>query len=569
MFVKRILEKKTGRTFLTIVHGYREPVTGKVKQKTIKSLGYLDELEKQFDDPINHFKEVAKQMTEEAKHASRDLTFTFPANDTIDTSFTLRKNLGFSVLSFFYHKLKIDEFFINRQRNLNIDYSLNNIFQMLVYMRILDPSSKKKSYEKMDDLFLNFDFKISDVYRALDYFKFYKEDLLLNTHEMVRSIYGRDMKNVYYDVTNYYFEINEPDEFRKKGVSKEHRPNPIVQMGLLMDNSGLPITYKLFEGNTNDCETLMPVLEDLKDDYGLKRVIVVADKGMNTGENIAYNILHKNGYIYSQTVRGANADLKQFVLDQAGYTITKDGFKIKSRIVTTYIWVTNVDNKRVKVDIDQKQVVFYSPDYAKRAQYDRQKAVDKAKKIIQVNKTTKLPLKGSFKYIESISLDKETGELKHLKNYHSINEDKIKEEMKFDGYYAIITSELKMTDEEIIEAYRGLWKIEESFKITKSELKTRPVHVSTRDHIEAHFLTCFISLLILRLLEKSINGKYSTRTLVNEMKNITGSYVAENYYMFDYFNEVVKDLGDIISIDFSKRFMTLGEIKKILASTKK
>lgn len=569
MFVKKILEKKTGRTFLTIAHGYREPGTGKVKQKTIKSLGYLDELEKDFNDPIAHFKEVAKEMTEQAKHTSRDLTFTFPANDTIDTSFTLRKNLGFSVLSFFYHQLKIDEFFINRQRNLNIDYSLNNIFQMLVYMRILDPCSKKQSYEKMDSLFLNFDFAISDVYRALDYFKFYKDDLLLNTHEMVRSIYGRDMKNVYYDVTNYYFEINEPDELRKKGVSKEHRPNPIVQMGLLMDNSGLPITYKLFEGNANDCETLMPVLEDLKDDYGLKRVIVVADKGMNTGENIAYNILHKNGYIYSQTVRGANADLKEFVLDQSGYTITKDGFKIKSRVVTTHIWVTNVDNKRVKVDIDQKQVVFYSPDYAKRAQYDRQKAIEKAKKIIQVNKTAKLPLKGSFKYIESISLDKETGELKNLKNYHSIDEDKIKEEMKFDGYYSIVTSELKMSDNDIIDAYRGLWKIEESFKITKSELKTRPVHVSTKDHIEAHFLTCFISLLILRLLEMSTEGKYSTRTLVNEMKNIAGSYVAENYYMFDYFNEVVKDLGDIISIDFSKRFMTLGDIKKILASTKK
>ena len=227
MFVKKILEKRTGRTFLTIVHGYREPGTGKVKQKTIKSLGYLDELEKSFNDPINHFKEVAKQMTEEAKYASRALTFSFPANDTIDTSFTLRKNLGFSVLSFFYHQLKIDEFFINRQRNLNIDYSLNSIFQMLVYMRILDPCSKKKSFEKMDNLFLNFDFEISDVYRALDYFKFYKDDLLLNTHEMVRSIYGRDMKNVYYDVTNYYFEIKEPDEFRKKGVSKEHKPHEI------------------------------------------------------------------------------------------------------------------------------------------------------------------------------------------------------------------------------------------------------------------------------------------------------------------------------------------------------
>ncbi len=211
----------------------------------------------------------------------------------------------------------------------------------------------------MDNYFLDFNFGINDVYRALNYFNFYKDDLLLHIHEMIRMTYGRNTSNVYYDVTNYYFEIKEPDDFRKKGVSKEHRPNPIIQMGgLLMDNSGLPITYKLFEGNTNDCSTLMPVLNDLKNDYGLGRVIVVADKGMNTGENIAYNILHKNGYIYSQTVRGANADLKEYVLSDKGYEESSDGFKIKSRIVTTNIWVENTSGKRVQVPIEQKQVVF-------------------------------------------------------------------------------------------------------------------------------------------------------------------------------------------------------------------
>ena len=172
----------------------------------------------------------------------------------------------------------------------------------------------------MDRYFLDFKFSLDHVYKALEHFYAYKNDLLLHLHEMVRMHHGRDTNNVYYDVTNYYFEINESDDFRKKGVSKESRTSPIVQMGLLMDNSGLPITYQLFEGNTNDCNTLMPVLDDLKDDYKLGRVIVVADKGLNTGENIAYNIIHKNGYIYSQTVRGANTELKEIVDDLGNAT---------------------------------------------------------------------------------------------------------------------------------------------------------------------------------------------------------------------------------------------------------
>jgi len=331
----------------------------------------------------------------------------------------------------------------------------------------------------------------------------------------------------------------------------------------------LPITYRLFEGNTNDCETLMPVLDELKDDFGLKRIIVVGDKGMNTGENIAYNILHKNGYIYAQTVRGANADLKNFVLSDEGYVQYEDGFKIKSRIVTTYIWITNVSGKRVKVPIEQKQLVFYSHDYAKRARCERAKAVEKAKKLIKNSGNGKLPAKGSFKYIVSTPCDIETGELFECVDYYSIDEEKIKEEEKFDGYYAIVTSELDMPDRKILDIYRGLWRIEESFKITKSELKTRPVYVSTREHIEAHFLICFVALLLLRLLEIQTGHKYSVKTLINEMKNITGTYLDENYYMFDYFNEIVEDLGNVAGIDFSKRFMTLGEIKKIIAETKK
>lgn len=567
MFLKKD-KKPNGRIYLSIVEGYRESTTGKTKHRKVKSLGYVDELEKEFDDPISHFTEVAKQMTLEANQDSLPLNFSFSSGETIDSSTVLRKNLGFVVLSFFYHKLDIAKFFINRQRNLNIKYSLNNIFQLLVYSRALNPCSKKGAFETRNNLFLDVELGINDLYRSLDYFNHYKDALLLHLHEMVRLNYGRDTKNVYYDVTNYYFEIKEPDDFRKKGVSKENRTNPIVQMGLLIDNQGLPISYKLFEGNTNDFDTLMPVLEDLKDDYGLGKVIVVADKGINTGENIAYNIIKKNGYIYSQTVRGGTAELKKYVLDEKGYTVNSDGFKIKSRVVTTKIWIVNDKGKRVQVDIDQKQVVFYSPDYDKRAKYERSKAVEKASKLMVKAKNGAISKNGAAKYIKSTKVDKQTGEIPKLSEIHCLDSDKILEEEKYDGYYAIVTSELNMPNEEILAAYRNLWKIEESFKITKTDLKTRPVHVSTKEHIEAHFLTCFVALLLLRLLQLNTDGKYSTKVLVDEMNNITGTYLDKNYYMLDYYSDIVKEFGELTSNDFSKRFMTRSQIKNIISQVK-
>ncbi len=567
MFLKKD-RRPNGRLHLSIVEGYREPVTGKVKQRNIQTLGYLDDLEKEFSDPISHFSELAKKMTLDEKNKNLPLTFTFNPQDVIDPSTTLRKNLGFVVLSYFYHKLEIDKFLINRQRNLKIEFSLNNIFQLLVYSRVLNPCSKKKVFETKDNLFMNLDIGVNDVFRSLDHFNKYKDDLLLHIHEMVRINYSRDAKKVYYDVTNYYFEIKEPDDFRKKGVSKEHRKSPIIQMGLLMDNNGLPITYKLFEGNTNDCETLMPVLDDLKDDYGLGKIIVVADKGMNTGENIAYNIIKKNGYIYSQTIRGGSDEFKKYVLDQQDYSIDSNDFKIKSRVVSVKINVTNTEGKIKKVDVVQKQVVFYSPDFAKRAGHERDKAIEKAKKLIAKTKNGKLSENGASKYIKSQPLDKKTGELYELSEAHWLDSNKIYEEQKYDGYYAIVTSELNMPNEEILDAYRSLWKIEESFKITKTELKTRPVHVSTKEHIEAHFLICFVALLLIRLLQMNTDNKYSTRVLVDEMNKITGTYLDKNYYMLDYYSDIVKEFELLTGNDFSKRFMKLGEIKNIISHVK-
>ena len=565
MFLKKD-KRPNGRIYLSIVKGFRDPITKKNKQRAVKSIGFLDEFEDIYDDPIEHFKDLAKKMTEEEKLNNAPLEFSFDRLESVNKDEVLRKNFGFVILSYIYHKLNIDYFLDNKQQSLNIDFSLNKILQALSFLRVMEPCSKKKSTELLERYFMDSDFSIDDVYRSLDYFCKYKKDLILHIHEYIRCEYGRNLDNVFYDVTNYYFESDE-DDFRKKGVSKEHRPNPLVQMGLLMDDEGIPISFKLFEGNTNDCTTLMPVLDELKRDFNLGRVIVVADKGMNSGENIAYNVIHKNGYIYSKSVRGAAKEVKEFVLNDKGYKDMGDEYKFKSRDVNTNIWVTNAKGKKVQVDIDQKQVVFYSEKYARKAKKDRQKVLDKAKKLIGLKKGSLN--KGAYKYIKDEYLDKETGEILKKDDYLYIDEKRVAEEEKYDGYYLIVTSELNMPDREVIERYKGLWKIEESFKITKSQFKSRPVYLRKQNHIEAHFFICFLALILIRLLEKETDFKFSISQLIDSIKNLSVTYLDENYYMLDYVDDVSKTFSEILNTDITKRFWRQSDIKNLIANSKR
>jgi len=565
MFLKKD-KRPNGRIYLSIVKGFRDPITKKNKQRAVKSIGFLDEFEDIYDNPIEHFKDLAKKMTEEEKLNNAPLEFSFDRLESVNEGEILRKNFGFVILSYIYHKLNIDYFLDNKQQSLNIDFSLNKILQALSFLRVMEPCSKKKSTELLERYFIDSDFSIDDVYRSLDYFCKYKKDLILHIHEYIRCEYGRNLDNVFYDVTNYYFESDE-DDFRKKGVSKEHRPNPIVQMGLLMDDEGVPISFKLFEGNTNDCTTLMPVLDELKRDFNLGRVIVVADKGMNSGENIAYNVIHKNGYIYSKSVRGATKEVKEFVLNDKGYKDMGDEYKFKSRDVNTNIWVTSAKGKKIQVEIDQKQVVFYSEKYARKARKDRQKVLDKAKKLIGLKKGSLN--KGAYKYIKDEYLDKETGEILKKDDYLYIDEERVAEEEKYDGYYLIVTSELNMADREVIERYKGLWKIEESFKITKSQFKSRPVYLRKKNHIEAHFFICFLALILIRLLEKETNFKFSISQLIDSIKNLSVTYLDESYYMLDYVDDVSKTFSEILNTDMTKRFWRQSGIKNLIANSKR
>ena len=574
MYLNIMNNKKTGKTRLSIRRGYRDN-NGKVKNITIQNLGDLEDLKKQYDDPITHFKEVVKKMNEEEKENNLPITINIKKDEKLEEGADNRKNFGYAALSKIYHELEIDKFIKLKFRARNFsEYKINNIIKLLVFARCLFPDSKKSTFENKDIFFENTNFSLKEVYNALSYIEPFKESLQSYVYDHIQEQYKPNNECVFYDVTNYYFEIDNNDDFRKKGVSKEHRPNPIVQMGLFMDSLGLPMCYGLFPGNTNDCLTLKPMVQKLQKTYSVGRVIVVADKGLNTGKNIIYQKAIGNGYVMSLSVRGANKELKDFVLNEDEYTYNKDKtYKEKSRRYPREIkYVKTVNGKEVETTttVDEKQVIFWSADYAKRAKMERQPAIDKAKDLIgNVQKYNKKNCYGASKYVKHLVFDEQTGEIIKAKSKLSLDEEKISEEEKLDGYYAIVTSEMEKTDSEIIEIYRGLWRIEETFKVTKSELDDRPVYLSTKEHIEAHFLTCYLALVLSRVLQHKLDKKYSVGKILESLSKCNCSNIQENYYLFDYYDTVLKDIGLATNIDFSLKNRNLQDIKKILGNTKK
>ena len=571
MFLKKT-PNKSGRINLAIVDGYYDKATKKTKHKVIESLGYLDELEKQYDDPIDYFTKRAKKLTEEKKSRQAPINFTFYDSDRLCVGDNLRKNFGYAALSKIYHELELDKFLNNRQRHTKESYDANTILKMLVYSRILAPASKKSSFDHREMFFEKTNYSLDDVYRCLSFLNKHKETIQVWMNDKIKENYGRDTSLIYYDVTNYYFETDEQNDFLRKGVSKEHRPNPIVQMGLFMDNNAIPITYELFAGNTNDCLTYRPNFGRIKKQFNLGRVISVADKGMTTGDNIWYtiNTPAHDGYVFSMSIRGAEKSMKKYVLDDDGYVWLGKEYKRKSRKYPRTIQVTSTSGKKIKKQVDEKQIVFWSEKYAKRAKAEREATLAKARDLAaNPGSYTRATSYGAAKYVKKVDYDKDTGEILTASSILDIDEDLIREEEALDGYYMLLTSEMDTPDDKIIDMYRGLWRIEESFKITKSELEARPVYVWTREHIEAHFLTCFVALTISRILEMKLEHKYSTGRIIDSLSRAECSLLQQNYYVFDYYDEVLKDIGNVTNIDFSKRIRTLGEIKQVIADSKK
>ena len=568
MYLKKSFKKETGRTHISIAHGYWDKERGHTRTKTIESLGYLDELEKEYADPIAHFTAVAKEMTRRTS-AGKEINLKLDADAVLEPNSAARKNYGCVVLSKIYHELELDRFFNNKSRHAGFEYNANSIMKLLVFARLIYPGSKKNAHELKGRFFDILDFSLDDVYSSLSFFDRHSRDCQRFMHERVCEKYGRETDLLYYDVTNYYFETEHEDGLRKKGYSKEHRRDPIVQMGLAIDKQGIPLSYRLFAGNTHDSQTLMPVLAEIVKEYGAERIVTVADKGLNSGDNIVFNTALGHGYVFSQSVRGASEEMKSYVLDEAGYTHTGDDYKRKSRIIPATIQYSDEPGKKKKIQLEQKQVVFYSEKYAVRAKRKRAEALQKAADLIaNPSKYKRTTAHGAAGYISGIAFDKKTGEVLDNGQALVLNEDKIREEEKMDGYYAIVTSELDEPDDKIIDMYRGLWRIEESFKITKSVVEARPVYVYKPGHINAHFLVCFIALTLARLVELKLGGEFPVSRIVESLREVSCSHLDANHYLFDYADDVTEAVGNFFDVGLGKKYMTLGEIKKYFANSK-
>ena len=601
---------KNGKTFLSIVNGYYDIETKNSKQITLEKIGFLEDLKNSYSDPISYFKEKAEQLNKERKQ-STIITETINLDEEL-TSDEFYKNIGYIFIKYIYEALGFNSFFKAKQAKLKIGYNLNKIFSLLVFSRILYPGSKKETFEGRKRFFEPFEhFELSDVYKSLDYFKDYKEEIETLIWNNTKNSYNRDTSNTYYDCTNYYFEINYNDDdlvdeegnilvknYRKRGPEKNHRPDPIIELGLLMDSNDIPLAYNLFPGNESEKLSLRPLFKNTKAKFGLGRTIVVADRGLNTSDNIFF-LAGKNdkpnadGYIYGQSVRGADKEFKEWVLKQEGYIneplYNEDGspemfrqmifdsegklvgyekkqayFKHKSRIYPKQLTITREGKRNTKVTTDQKQMVYYSKKYADKQKKDRNQMIERAKDLINnPKKYTRMTAKGSTAYINNIKFNKDTGEVIEGLEL-SLKLDKIAEEEKYDGYYSIVTSELKMTDSELRKRYRGLSKIEDTFKITKTELETRPVYVWTKEHIESHFLTCFVALVILRLLEQKTGRKIPINKLIENIRNFNALNHTENIYkLFGYNDKIELLITSFNTTDF-KKFMTRKKIKNLL-----
>lgn len=589
--------KNYGKPYLRVVHNFYHNDNGKLKQRrvTLKNLGLLSNYDDGKPDLLKRLREQFKNG-ELVDLSEFDLTQLKKDKDTIpakDINLKLNpKNIGYLFLNQIYHDLGIDVFLNRIKADSKIEYDLNGLTKLLVFERILNPQSKKKTFENKNRYLFSITTStgLNDIYKALDVLDENSKKIQNRMNTKIKnSSIGRVTNLTYYDVTNYYFEtmygdddVYELDEnneivkdekgqpviikkgFRKKGVSKEGKKEPIVQMGLFIDNNGIPVSHKLFPGNTQDKTTFKNVLEKDVDDMDLGRIVVVADNGMNTQEN-KYLIVEKgNGYIVSKSVKKSWRMMRPWALDNNNYTEIKNSFgevvfKYKSRINEIELTYKNEDGTKSKKKVKEKEIIYWSKKHYEKEINQNKKFIEYLESCKEHPDKLKDKERKSQQFIKTVDIDKETGEVIHPEKVIVFLDEKLKKYKETMGFYSIVTSEIEEDDKEIINRYHGLSRIEDSFRIIKSDLEGRPIYVWTEEHIKAHFLICFIALTIIRIIQYKIL-KYENKSTLNVdgwEQGITAEKLKESLNQFQA-DQVYCDYYKITAID--------NEIDKILKS---
>ena len=551
------IQKSKNHEFLYIVKDFYSK--GKRTTKIIDKLGTVSSLMLQLnlshDEVISWARQKAKDLTLDETHESNKIILSFSSNSLLPFNDNRAYNCGYLFLQSLLYQMKISNIFRNVSSRHKCQFNLEAIFTDSVYSSVLHPSSKRSSFEFSKTLLEPPKYQLEDVYRSLSVFSKESDYILSELYKNSNFIHKRNVSTLYYDCTNYYFEIEQEDNFRKYGKGKEHRPNPIVGMGLFMDGDGIPLSYSLYPGNRNEQLTLKPLERKIIRDFELSKFIYCSDAGLGSLSNKKFNSMKERAYIITQSIKKLKKEDRNLALDFSRFKPLTDEL---------YYQELPLDGK-----IQERMIITYSPKYAAYQKNIRLKQIQRAENMIKENgkiKKQRRNLNDPARFIETI-INNENGEI--IEKNYILNEAKILEESQYDGFYAITTNLEDDDVTKIIAISERRWQIEECFRIMKTDFKARPIYLQLEDRINAHFLICFTALLTIRLLSIKLGNKYTVQELLKTLRNMTLTDTGYGSYIPSYTRtEITDELHESFGFRTDYEISTKQNIRNIIKNTK-
>ena len=564
-FLKKTNNKKG--TYLQIYESYYDPERKGGAHRSYKPIGYVHELQANgIDDPISFFSEEVQKLNQEYKKKKQAEKKRQISDESPE------KLLGYFPLKNLNDSLGCKKYIDLMQTATHFRFNVFDMMSALIYARAVHPCSKSRTYDEViSKLFEKYDFSLDQLYDGLEYIGSEYEKVIEIFNHQVSQKYKFDTSHTYFDCTNFYFEIDREDAFRLKGPSKENKKEPIVGLGLLLDANQIPIGMKMYPGNESEKPVLRNIIDDLKQRNHISgRTIQVADKGLNCFNNILHALKSGDGYIFSKSVKILPETERTWVLLDNDYVDVKNKkgellYRIKECVDDFIYSYTDDGGRRKNVKLTEKRIVTYNPKLAEKQKFEINKQVEKAKKL-KACEAKKSEYGDSAKYVTFISADKK-GEKTDGKVKVELNDKAIEKAKQLAGYNMIVTSETRMSASEIYAAYHNLWRIEESFRIMKSQLDARPVYLQKEDTIIGHFLICYLVVLLTRLFQiHTLNDNYGTEEIFDFIRDFRVAQISERKYInLTRKSSFIKDLTDFTGLPLTSYFLGNEDINKVLS----
>lgn len=548
---------------------------GSTTSAIVRKLGTLDKLLLEHgptrDDVIAWAKNEVKMETEKFKEERQTKTvqITFHADRQMDYDQQKFFRGGYLFLQSIYYSLQLNKICRKLKNKYKFQYDINAVLSDLVYARVLEPASKRSSLKIVSEFLERPSYELHDIYRALDVLGHECDLIQSEVYKNSNFMINRNDKVLYYDCSNYYFEIEQEDGDKKYGKSKEHRPNPIIQMGLFMDGDGIPLAFSTFPGNANEQTSLKPLEKKVLDEFGCQKFIYCSDAGLASEEIRSFNHMGQRAFIVTQSIKKLPAEEKAWALDLKGFKRVSDDMPVDiSEIPEDDTSLYYKDEPYTTKKLHQRLIITYSPKYALYQKTIRNKQVERAEKMVGTGKPKKNRKNPNdpARFIGTVATTKD-GKTADIHSY--LDKDKIESEAQYDGLYAVCTDLLDDDVCDILKVSEGRWQIEECFRIMKTDFSARPVYLQDENRIKAHFLICFLALLFYRLLERKMDNKYTCETILETLKAMNFAEIQEQGFMPLYKREkITDDLHNVCNFRTDYQFITKSQMKTIQKKSK-